>query len=307
MMMRPLFESLPLKLMSLAFAFLLWLLIAGERTSEMGMTVAVELQNFPRELELTGEPVNAVEVRLRASPGMIQRIVPGEVSAQVNLVGFGAGEHIVHLTEDSIRMPFGVKVVKISPAVLTFHLERTLRKVVPIQPRLLGRPAEGFEVAEVTSEPAEVRLEGPTSRVDEVESAFTEPVSVDGARDTVTETVTIGIADPLLRVLVTPRVRVTARVREQHDTRVIKGVAVEVRGGAAEIRPQRVDVTLTGPAASLPALASTDLRAYADPARIVDGRIPVTVEIGSGHAGVEVKEVSPTHVVLRAEAPAGVR
>ena len=50
-------------------------------------------------------------------------------------------------------MPFGVKVVKISPAVLTFHLERTLEKVVPIRPRLLGRPAEGFEVAEVTSEP----------------------------------------------------------------------------------------------------------------------------------------------------------
>ena len=88
----------------------------------MGLSVPVELQNFPRELELTGEPVNAVEVRLRASPGMIQRIVPGEVSAQVNLVGFGEGEHIVHLTEDSIRMPFGVKVVKISPAVLTFHM-----------------------------------------------------------------------------------------------------------------------------------------------------------------------------------------
>ncbi|HYM53509.1 MAG TPA: hypothetical protein VEW45_08585, partial [Candidatus Dormibacteraeota bacterium] len=136
--MKPLLDSLPLKLMSLGFAVLLWLLVAGERTSEMGLSVPVELQNFPRQLELTGEPVNAVEVRLRASPGMIQRIVPGEVSAQVNLVGFGEGEHIVHLTEDSIRMPFGVKVVKISPAVLTFHLERTLRKVVPVQPRLLG-------------------------------------------------------------------------------------------------------------------------------------------------------------------------
>src|SRR5687768_18334113 len=138
MMLRPLLESLPLKLMSLAFSFLLWLLIAGERTSEMGMTVPVELQNFPRELELTGEPVNAVEVRLRASPGMIQRIDPGEVSAQVDLQGVGEGEHIVHLTDRSIRMPFGVKVVKISPAVLTLRLERTVQKVVPVRARLLG-------------------------------------------------------------------------------------------------------------------------------------------------------------------------
>ena len=304
MILRPLLDSLPLKLMSLAFAVLLWLLIAGERTSEMGMTVPVELQNFPRELELTGEPVNAVEVRLRASPGMIQRIVPGEVSAQVNLVGFGEGEHIVHLTEDSIRMPFGVKVVKISPAVLTFRLERTLRKMVPVQPRLLGRPAEGFEVAEVTSEPAEVRLEGPTSRMDEVESAFTEPVSVDAARDTVIETVTIGIADPLLRVLVTPRVKVTAHVRQRHETRTIRGVPVELRGSAGGIRPDRVDVTLTGPAALLPEMTAADLRAFADAARATAGRVPVTVEITSGHTGVEVKETSPPDVVLRLPAPA---
>ena len=305
--MRALLDSLPLKIMSLGFAVLLWLLVAGERTSEMGLSVPVELQNFPRELELTGEPVNAVEVRLRASPGMIQRIVPGEVSAQVNLVGFGEGEHIVHLTEDTIRAPFGVKVVKISPAVLTFHLERTQRKVVPVQPRLLGRPAEGFEVAEVTSQPPEVRLEGPTSRVDEMESAYTEPVSVDGATDTVTETVTIGIADPLLRVLVTPRVKVTARIRERHATRTIKGVAVELRGVEHGIRPDRVDVTVSGPESALPGLAASEVRAYVDAARASGGRAPVVVEIAPGHAGIEVKGCVPPDVVLRTGSAAGAR
>src|SRR6187399_2258274 len=99
------FESLGLKIASLGLAGMVWFVIAREKTSEIGIQVPLELQNFPRDLELTGEPVNAVEVRLRASPGIIQRIVPGEVSAQINLVGFGEGEHIVHLTEDSIRMP----------------------------------------------------------------------------------------------------------------------------------------------------------------------------------------------------------
>ncbi len=299
--MRPILDSLPLKIMSLGFAVLLWLLVAGERTSEMGLTVPVELQNFPRALELTGEPVNAVEVRLRASPGMIQRIVPGEVSAQINLVGFVEGEHIVHLTEESIRMPFGVKVVKISPAVLTFRLERTLRKMVPVQPRLLGRPAEGYEVAEVTSQPREVRVEGPTSRVDEVDSAFTEPVSVDGARDTVTDEVTIGIADPLLRVLMTPRVKVTARIRELRATRTIRGVIVEVRGAPALAHPDRVDVTVSGAASALARLAAGDVRASVE--RAAPGaRAKVTVQIAPGHAGIEVDGCSPEDVILRAPA-----
>ena len=300
--MRSLLDSLPLKVMSLGFATMLWLLVAGERTSEMGLTVPVELQNFPRALELTGEPVNAVEVRLRASPGMIQRIVPGEVSAQINLVGFGEGEHIVHLTEDSIRMPFGVKVVKISPAVLTFRLERTLRKTVPVQPRLLGRPAEGYEVAEVASEPREVRVEGPTSRVEEIDSAFTEPVSVEGVKDTVTDTVTIGIADPLLRVLVTPRVKVTARIREVRATRTISRVTVEVRGGSMVARPDHVDVTVSGPTAVLAALAAGDVRAVVDAAAAVDGRAPVKVEIAPGHGGVEGVASVPAEVNLRAAA-----
>jgi YbbR domain-containing protein len=302
--MRGLLDSLPLKLMSLGFAVLLWLLIAGEKTSEMGITVPVELQNFPRELELTGEPVNAVEVRLRASPGMIQRIVPGEVSAQINLGGVGEGEHIVHLTEEAIRVPFGVKVVKMSPAVLTFRLEKTLEKVVPVQPRLLGRPAEGFEVAEVVSDPASVKIAGPTSRVEEIESAFTEPVSVESARDTVVDEATIGLADPLLRVLATPRVKVTARVRERRATRRLRGLELQVRGGAPGlVRPTRVDVTLAGPASVLDALAAGAVTPYVDLARAAAGRVPVAAEVAPGHAGVEVQACEPADVALRAARP----
>jgi YbbR domain-containing protein len=302
--MRAVFDSLPLKVMSLGFAVLLWLLVAGEKTSEMGLTVPVELQNFPRELELTGEPVNAVEVRLRASPGMIQRIVPGEVSAQVNLAGVGEGEHIVHLTEDAIRMPFGVKVVKISPAVLTFQLEKTLEKVVPIQPRLLGRPAEGFEVAGVTSEPADVKVAGPTSRVEEIESAFTEPLSVDAARDTVTQRVTIGLADPLLRVLATPQVKVVARIRERRASRTLRGLAVEVRGGAGAVRPARVDVVVAGPASLIEGLDAKAVTPYVDLSRAAAGKAAVAAEVGPGNAGVEVRECVPPEVSVR-PGPAG--
>lgn len=203
---------MPLKLVSLALAALLWFVIAGEKTSEMGLTVPVELKNFPKDLELTGDAVNAVEVRLRASPSIIQSLGPGDVSAHVDLKGVQEGEHIVNLTGDSIRIPFGVKVVRINPSTLTLNLERTVQKMVPVRPRLLGRPAPGHEVAEVTSSPPEVRVTGPKSRVLEVEGAFTEPVSVEAADATVVENVNLGVDDPLLRIQGSPRVRVTARI-----------------------------------------------------------------------------------------------
>src|SRR3954463_5835113 len=180
--MRGFFDNFALKLISLVLAVMVWFVIAGEKTSEMGLQVAVELQNFPKDLELTGEPVDAVEVRLRASPGIIQHLTASDVSAQIDVAGATEGEHIIHLTADAIRVPFGVKVVKINPSTLTMHFERTLQKLVPVRPRLLGRPAPGFEVGQTAAEPVEVRVAGPRSRVDDVESAFTEPVSVEGSR-----------------------------------------------------------------------------------------------------------------------------
>jgi YbbR domain-containing protein len=299
--MRDLLANISLKALSVALAVLLWFFIAGEKTSERGLSVPVELQNFPRDLELTGELVNTVEVRLRASPGIIHALGPEEISAQVDLAGAGEGERIVHLTPDSIRAPFGVNVVKITPTILTLNFERTVEKAVPIRPRLLGRPAPGFEVAEVVSEPAETRIAGPRSRVQEVESAFTEPLSVEGAKEPVVNSVNIGLEDPFLRLQGAPRARVTARVREVHERRVFDGLRVGVRGGTAQVRPVVVRVVLTGPVSQLREVGPEDVRPHVG---LEDGqegtrRRAVSVEIAPGHPGVALEAVEPAEVTVR--------
>jgi YbbR domain-containing protein len=298
--MRALLANIPLKALSLVLAGLLWFVIAGEKTAERGLSAPVELRNFPKDLELTGELIDAVEVRLRASPGIIHALAPQEISAQIDLAGAGEGERIVHLTSGAIRVPFGVKVVKITPSILTLNFERSVEKLVPIRPRILGRPAAGFEVAEIVSEPAEARIAGPQSRVQEVESAFTEPVSVEGARAPVADSVNIGLEDPLLRVHGLSRVRVTARVREVHERRVFEALGVTVRGGAAQLRPSRVRVALSGPASVLKGVDTDGVRPYVElgPGR-GSRRLPVAVELAGGDAGVTVESVEPAEVLVR--------
>jgi hypothetical protein len=297
--MRFLLDNLGLKAASLGLAVLLWFVIAGETTSEMGLSVPLELQNFPRDLELTGDAAAAVDVRLRASPGILHALNQGEVSAQIDLAGTAEGERIVHITAESIRVPFGVKVVKITPSLLTLNLERTLQKSVPIRPRLLGRPETGFEVAEVAAEPAEVHIAGPKTRVQEVESAFTEPVSLEGARTTVSELVNIGLEDPSLRIQGNPRVRVIARVRELHETRAFDEVALAVRGGAASLRPASVRVVVKGPVSMLRRLTAADVRPFVDvSAHGASGRLSVAVEIAPGFPGVSLQETRPAEVAF---------
>jgi YbbR domain-containing protein len=299
-----LLENVPLKLVSLGLATLLWFVIAGEKTSEMGVSAHLELQSFPKDLEVTGEPVDAVEVRLRASPGIIQRIGPGDVSAQVDLAGLEEGEHIVHLTEKSIRIPFGVKVVKITPSILTLNLERTLQKVVPVRPRLVGRPAAGFEVAEVKADPVEVRIAGPRSRVTEVVSAFTEPLSVEGAQTSVTGVVNMGLEDPMLRIVGSPRVRATVSIQEVEEERALDAVPVEVQGEGRAVHPPAVRVVVEGPASLLRSLRADEVHPRADVSDVAPGKeAPVTVELSPGHSSLRVKQVTPASVNVRAVRP----
>ena len=191
-----------------------------EQLLRMAMTVAGftggEAEELRRAMgfKRSEKRMRDIEVRLRASPGVIQRLGPGELSARVDLSGAAEGERIVHLSTDAIRVPFGVQVVKINPSIVTLNLERTVHKQVPVRPRLLGRPAKGYEVFDVVSEPPEVRIAGPKSRVMEVESVFTEPISVEGAQTSVADTVSLGIEDPVLRIQDRPRVRVTAQLVE---------------------------------------------------------------------------------------------
>jgi YbbR domain-containing protein len=305
---KPLGGDATLKLASLALAVGLWFAIAGKQTAERGIAVPVELRNVPRDLELTGEAVNTVDVRVRASPGLINSLDPGAIRATIDLAGAEEGERIVQLSPDQIRAPQGFRVVKITPSLLTLNLERTRRKTVPVRPRVIGRPASGFEIAEIASDPAEVQIAGPRSRVQEIESAFTEPVSAAGADATVAELVNVGLEDPLLRLEGGSRVRVSVVVREAQETRVFDGLRVEPRGRAARLSPARVSVSVAGPASQVRGLAASDLQPYVAMPRQgpVGGRLPVAVEIAADRAGVSVVGTRPPEVavrVLRGNAP----
>jgi hypothetical protein len=297
----PLGGNTLLRLASLALAVGLWFMIVGKQTAERGVPVPVELRNVPRDLEPTGDLVNTVDVRVRASPGLIGSLDVGKVRATIDLARAEEGERIVQLTPGMIQVPFGFRVVRINPSLLTLSLERTQRKAIPVRPRVTGRPAAGFELAEVTSDPAEVRVAGPRSRVQDIESAFTEPVSVEGASNTLRESVNVGLEDPLLRLEEGSQVRVTALVREVRETRTFKGLLVEARGRPARLAPSRVTVSIDGPASQVRGLGPQDLKPYvALPGEgAVAARLPVAVEVAPGRPGINVLETKPAEVSVR--------
>ena len=206
------FRHIGLKIMSIALAALLWLVVAGEQIVERALRIPLEFTNMPAQLEPGGEPPNVVDVRLRGSSGRLSRIAAGEVVAVVDLQGARPGQRLFHMSASEVRAPFGVEVVQVAPSSLYMTFEPSATKAVSIVPEVEGDPAEGFEIVSRTAEPASVDVVGPQSAVAAVMAAITEPVSVAGASATIVKAVSVGVADPSVRLKSIDLVRVTVTI-----------------------------------------------------------------------------------------------
>src|SRR5437667_3590402 len=164
-----------LKLISVVLATMLWMLVATETSSEIGMEVPLEYRNIPPQLEITGDTTNMVQVRLRGSSNVIRDITSKDVSTTIDLSKMRPGEKIVPLSPQNVQAPFGAEVIRVNPSSVRFSLQRTIVKTVPIVPKIVGQPADGYEVGRVSVSPGTVEVEGPESRVNNLASIATVP------------------------------------------------------------------------------------------------------------------------------------
>jgi len=194
------FRHFGLKLLSLVLGVLLWLLVSGETTVERGLRVPLELQQMPQGLELQSELPPLVDVRVRGGSTTLSRMSAGDIVAVMDVHTARVGQRLFQLTPDQVRAPFGVQVLQVSPASIPMVFERTATKQVRVVPSIEGTPASGFVVGTWSVDPATVEVIGPSSAVESVKEATTEPVSVAGAREAVNDKVTVGFLNPTLRV-----------------------------------------------------------------------------------------------------------
>mgnify|MGYP003576795306 FL=1 len=194
------FRNLGLKFLSTLVAIMLWLIVAGERTVERVMRAPVEFQNLPAGLEIVGDAPDTIEVRLRGSSGALSRMSAGDMAAVIDLTTARPGQRLFHITPSQVNVPYGVEIVQVGPSTLTMDFELSGIRPVPVEPNIDGRPAPGYEVTKITSDPATVEVAGPESALKRLQAAITEPVSVTDQTRTVRQVVNIGVPNATLRL-----------------------------------------------------------------------------------------------------------
>src|SRR5262245_14486587 len=302
-MRRPwLLQHLGLKVLSLLLALVLWMVVSGEETVERGLRVPLELQQVPPGLELTGEIPTAVDLRVRGPSSTLGRLTAGDLVAVLDLRSAAEGRRLFPLTPEQMRVPFGVEVVQVTPAAVALAFELSATKQVPVAPSVDGHPAPGYVVGAKTADPARVEVVGPESVVKNVAEVLTEPVSVAGARDRVTQTVAIGVLDPSLRLKNARTAEVTVQVVPAPLERTVRSRPIHLRGLAstleAQATPVTVDVGLRASRLAMSRVEPDSIVAYIDVAGLSPGLYTLTVHADSP-PDVGVTHIDPPSVQVR--------
>ena len=296
-----LFHNAGTKLLSLIIAFGLWFFVnTGERDAEMAVQVPVELRNRPPNVMLVSPRVDFIDLVVSGPRTLLNRIDPQHVSITLDLNGVRPGPAVFRILGETLDLPRGVTVVRLTPSEVTLEFAAVLRKRVPVHVALTGKPPAGLRVTDTHVAPESVEVVGPAAQVGAVKAAETDPIDLgDAPAGLLERDVPLDVPGEYVSFSAA-LAHVQVRLEEPERTRTLSGVPIVVRNGAyrSTVAPARVQITVRGPQSATDALELSHGAVYID----AEGREPGTYDLTPAvdlPAGIELVKQDPAVVSLR--------
>lgn len=193
-MIEKIFKNWVLKCISLAFAVVLWFFVMGESRMEVTHIAALEYKNLPEGLMIASEVPTTVAIMISGPRALQVNLSPSDISLSVDLKGLSAGVTSFKRLEESLNIPTGLKITRISPSYVDVKLERIREREVSVRVVLVGEPAPGFIVKSVKAVPEKVTVAGAESELKGVSEVVTEGIDLTHVQESFSQTVAISYA-----------------------------------------------------------------------------------------------------------------
>lgn len=187
-------SNLGTKLISVAIAVVLWMIVLGSRNVEATKEVPLEIIT-PTDLVPANEVPDRIAFRLSGPKAFLRAVLDRkEEPIRVNLSGAKAGLVTYRFFSDNIRVPIGVKVLSINPTSVLIKLEPLRKREIPLKLELRGAVPEGFRIVRSEVKPDRVRLKGAESRLDAIGELPSAPIDVSGLHQSVDRDVPLDLS-----------------------------------------------------------------------------------------------------------------
>jgi len=177
-------EDFKLKLLALGITLILWFAVTGQKKPMTKRILGVQL-NFlhSEDMAISNDPPGKVDVTITGSKDEVEQVNPMNLQATVLVGDHRSGNRVIRLSRDVVtidQLPPNVRIEGFKPAVVSVRLEPRIERQIDISLKFEGKVPEGYEVHSATTNPSKVRVRGPASIVNGIQSASTESISLDG-------------------------------------------------------------------------------------------------------------------------------
>lgn len=167
-----------LKLISFCFALFLWYFVVGEDKVDLTVSIPVEIINLPADLTISNQYKKDLEVTVNGPRGLVRNLSQQHISRPVDLAKATPGAKVIKNTADSIRLPRGVRLIRVRPTDIILQLDKQIEKDITIQAVTTGKVPKGYELASIRIEPPALPVAGPQAVISPISSISTEPIDL---------------------------------------------------------------------------------------------------------------------------------
>lgn len=301
-------------LVSLALAFFLWLALAGQDMSTIDLAVPLELANLPPDLAIKSDVPGSVTIQVLANTAQGRFLADRKLNLWLNVGTAVEGHNTFQIGVDSLELPRGVQLRKVTPSVIEFAAVRLNDKLVPVKPAVSGRVNAAYRLKSMIIEPSVVEIKGPRELLEGIEEISTMPIALEGLAQNRTITVALDIAGLNPGLEVSPK-EITAAIslEEIMEERTFPDLPLEIdfkSGGLPasqlSVSPEKVTVSVAWPVARMTAFAPGDIKArvYVDEEKLRrEGRLTLQIVVVPPE-GVKVTAINPTSATVTYVPPA---
>ena len=294
-------RNLGLKVLALIIAVGLWL--AGQRDIERAVEAPVEFRNVPAGLMVMDNRVDFVMLRLSGPRTLVSTLDANSLRFSLDLSAAKPGMGSFPLSSNSINIPRGVTVSRITPPVVNLRIEPVLRRALPVSVLFANKLPAAYKIATIAVKPEKVWVQGPADDVRSLAVAESLPIDLEPGRGVFSRKVRLSADGKPLefspdQVEVTVTVEAARLVKEFGDVRL----AVKNIGGEYKLDPKSVYLRLTGPGDVMENLAIDGGRVFLDLTGLPAGEhsVPLSFDLPPG---VEVLEQRPDRFKVRIVKP----
>jgi YbbR domain-containing protein len=200
-----------LKLISILLAVILWYFVVSERSGETAISIPLDFRNIPTSLIIIKNPEESINVRISGPATRLRGLSPKNVKAIIDLSDAKPGTAEFIIQPEHITLPRGLRVTMVSPASLMLRFDTLLKKSLPVEAILVGKPSEGFKLTGVSVDPPAVDIVGAQLELRGLQRISTEEVDISGLKKNEIRKVPLNLAGLHIKSISKEEVKVNLR------------------------------------------------------------------------------------------------